>query len=239
MKKWMTLALLLLISQHTRAQNVAIFNGAGTCKGCAEAIGAVFDPKRDKVVYLDEKTLDAHSLRGVSLYVQPGGSDDIDETLNALRPAQVQAIRDFVAHGGGYLGVCAGAYLAARYSSKKDNKQAYGLVALDELDSEITDPKPTLLPIQWGNKSRMAYYQSGPHMGKEAAPGVTVLARYQKTQHIAAQSSRYQQGTVVLIGPHLEADESWYQADKLSLKHGLNLDLFREALNRFPSIAAK
>jgi len=34
----------------------------------------------------------------------------------------------------------------------------------------------------------------------------------------------------VLIGPHLEADESWYNDDGLSLQHGLNQDLFRTAM---------
>ncbi|WP_168191899.1 BPL-N domain-containing protein [Chromobacterium phragmitis] len=233
MKTLLALAL-LLFTCSAPARDVGIFNGAGVCPGCAEAVAAFFDPQRDTVQYLNESNLDSARLKRISLYVQPGGSDDIDETLDALRPAQVQALRRFVADGGGYLGICAGAYLAARYSSAADKKPAYGLIALPELNAETASAKPSLLPIRWGGRERMAYNQSGPHMGKTPPPGASVLARYRDTRRIAALSAPYGRGKVVLIGPHLEADASWYREDGLSLAHGLNQDLFRQALSSFP-----
>jgi hypothetical protein len=57
-----------------------------------------------------------------------------------------------------------------------------------------------------------------------------VLARHIATRHIAALAGPFGRGKVVLIGPHLEADESWYNDDGLSLQHGLNQDLFRTAM---------
>ena len=62
--------------------------------------------------------------------------------------------------------------------------------------------------------------------------GVQVLSRYSKTGRIAAQASTFGAGKVVLVGPHLEADEDWYENDHLSLQYGLNHDLFREVLGR-------
>lgn len=235
MKKILIVAFFIMTNQ-AMAKNVAIFNGAGTCDGCAEAVAKFFDPKTDKVVYLNEKTLSDAVLSEMDLYVQPGGSDDINDTLKKLKPAQVQAIREFVAHGGGYLGICAGAYLAARYSSKKDNQRAYGLVSIDELDSEIPSDKPTLLPITWLGESRLAYNQSGPHMGTKASTDTMVLARYTNSNRIAAQKSAYKNGTVILIGPHFEADQSWCNEDGINDPACWgNGDLLQQALKLFPS----
>ncbi|NLR74561.1 BPL-N domain-containing protein [Leeia aquatica] len=220
----------LLATTPVMSQTIAIFNGAGTCDGCAEAVGERYLDRNDKVIYVNERTLGPDVLGLADVYVQPGGSDDIDETLRALKPEQVQAIRDFVKNGGHYLGICAGAYLAAQYSDKANNHKAYGLVALDELSSEVPYAKPSLLKMKWGAQTRMVYNQSGPHMGKRAPVGSSVLATYADSGRIAALLSHYGKGKVLLIGPHLEADQSWYEDAKLDTRHGYNLDLFRTAL---------
>lgn len=232
MKLGALLCVLLVTTGLAQARTVGIFNGAGTCDGCAETVATFFSAQGDKVVYLNEHTLSANKLAHMEVYVQPGGSDDIDETLDALSSEQVKAIREFVEEGGSYLGICAGAYLAARYSSAADKKPAYGLINNAELSSESASAAPSLLKVQWGKQTRMVYNQSGPQFGKQAAKGVQVLSRYSKTGHIAAQTSRFGAGKVVLVGPHLEADEEWYEADELSLQHGLNHDLFKELLGR-------
>ncbi|GAB3255402.1 BPL-N domain-containing protein [Chitinimonas naiadis] len=229
--RWL-LSILLVTTGLAHARTVGIFNGAGTCDGCAETVATFFSAQGDKVVYLNEHTLSAAKLAHMEVYVQPGGSDDIDETLDALSTDQVQAIREFVHDGGSYLGICAGAYLAARYSSAADKKKAYGLIDNAELSSESSSAAPSLLKVQWGSKNRMVYNQSGPHFDKKAGKGVQVLSRYTKTGRIAAQASTFGAGKVVLVGPHLEADKDWYESDHLSLQYGLNHDLFREVLGR-------
>lgn len=49
-------------------------------------------------------------LRGLAAVVFPGGSGG--GIAKALQPAGITAVRDFVDGGGGYVGICAGAYLA-------------------------------------------------------------------------------------------------------------------------------
>ena len=49
-------------------------------------------------------------LRGLAAVVFPGGSGG--GIAKALQPAGVAAVREFVDGGGGYVGICAGAYLA-------------------------------------------------------------------------------------------------------------------------------
>ena len=212
--------LLLAFFPVTHARTIGIFNGAGTCEGCGETVGAFFEARHDKVIYLNEKTLNAATLSKIEVYVQPGGSDDIDETLNALVPAQIRALRQFVNRGGSYLGICAGAYLAARISVMGSGKPAYALIELDEVEAEITSSEPTLLPVLWQGKKLWLYSQSGPHLGTTAPTGVTVLGRYQRSGRIAGLITNYGKGKVMLIGPHLEAGSDWYQADGLSLQYG-------------------
>ncbi|WP_052190974.1 BPL-N domain-containing protein [Chitinibacter sp. ZOR0017] len=223
---------LLALTPFAQARTIGIFNGAGTCEGCGETVGAFFQARQDKVIYLNEKTLSAATLAKIQVYVQPGGSDDIDETLNALRPAQIRALRQFVQQGGSYLGICAGAYLAGRYSDAASRKPAFGLVPINEVDAEIASPAATLLPVQWQGQTRWFYHQSAPHLGKTAPAGAEILGRYQRSGRIAALSTRFGHGKVLLVGPHLEAGRDWYQADGLSLQYGTAEADFARLLDR-------
>jgi glutamine amidotransferase-like uncharacterized protein len=221
---------LLFLSPLADARSIGIFNGAGICPGCAETVAALFVERGHRVIYLDQRSLSAASLGGLDVYVQPGGSDDIGETLDALTPRQIDALRRFVSRGGRYLGICAGAYLAARFTSIAEGRPAFGLVPIDEMPAEFESSAASLVAIRWGTQRRMVYNQSGPHMGIRTPGGMRALARYVATRHIAALAGRSGRGKVVLIGPHLEADESWYRDDGLTLRHGLNRDLFRAAM---------
>ena len=221
---------LIVLPGLAHARSIGVFNGAGTCPGCAETVAVLFVGRGDSVIYLDQHSLTAASLGRLDVYVQPGGSDDVAETLDALSSAQIDALRRFVSRGGRYLGICAGAYLAARYTSKAEGRPAFGLVPIDEMPAEVETAAPSLVAIHWGTQRRMVYNQSSPHMGTRAPGGVRVLARYVSTHRIAALAGRFGRGKVVLIGPHLEADESWYADDGLSLRYGLNRDLFRTVM---------
>ncbi len=87
----------------------------------AEGVGYYGSTLLDRAV--DETTLDARTLAvcGEDLregildrctgVLFPGGSGK--GIARALHPDGVQRVRDFVANGGGYFGVCAGAYFAA------------------------------------------------------------------------------------------------------------------------------
>jgi putative intracellular protease/amidase len=53
----------------------------------------------------------AGKLKDADVLVQPGGSGS--KQAETLKPEGREAIRNFVQHGGGYVGICAGAYLAS------------------------------------------------------------------------------------------------------------------------------
>jgi glutamine amidotransferase-like uncharacterized protein len=215
------------------AKTALIFNGAGTCGGCPEAIANLLKEKKYKVNYVNESNLNREILSKAELYVQPGGSDDITETISALTSDQIKAIKDYVQSGGVYLGVCAGAYLAGKYSDEKLNFPGFDLIELSEVDQETeNDDQAKLIKIILpSNNVRFTYYQAGPHFGFNIPINAKIMSYYSNTKHIASRISFLGKGKVGLIGPHYEADKSWYREDNLSTKYGFNFDLFNQFID--------
>lgn len=242
----------LLYSTLMHASSVVIFNGAGTCDGCAESVATVLRRQYDQIQLVDETTLSHNTLAGATIYVQPGGSDDITETLHALTGRQIQQIQQFVAAGGTYVGICAGGYLAAQYADNSAELAAFGLIELHDVDAELGDDmRPQLLNIQLAPAAplpqvasaptRHVYMQAGPHFGQTLPKGAKALAYYANSKRIAARVSPFGRGKVVVIGPHLEADATWFMADGLPqppLQQQLLLDILA-SLTITPAISGK
>lgn len=227
-KIWL-LVLFLCCPFLLKAQVAVVFAGAGTCEGCAAAVAQLLQQQHYQVRLVDEHQLNDAALQGVSLYVQPGGSDDIMDTLNVLSESQIQRIRDFVQQGGNYLGICAGGYLAGQYADRAEGSRAFALVELAEIDQEIVgDNSAQFIPLRLPGEAttRNVYYQAGPHFGTQLPAGGKALAYYAGSNHIAARISTYGKGRVGLIGPHYEADRSWYAADHLAVAAAEHQDLF-------------
>ncbi|OQR82541.1 hypothetical protein THRCLA_23203, partial [Thraustotheca clavata] len=82
--------------------------------------------------------------RRYSLYLQPGGGDDVDTSFANYFKANKKlkpAVQEFVADGGVYLGICLGAYAAAleQYDlvRDKDNEPFFSFDELDDDDAKI------------------------------------------------------------------------------------------------------
>ena len=91
---------------------VAVFSGTGvgaSAKKLIGALGAAGDAEFD-VTRLNGDQIRAGELRNVDVLVFPGGSGS--RQAKSLGKDGRHAVRSFVRGGGGYLGVCAGAYLA-------------------------------------------------------------------------------------------------------------------------------
>lgn len=62
-------------------------------------------------IEIDEDDIKEGKLNDCSVLIIPGGYTE--EYVNYLSKEGFDAIREFVFNGGGYIGICAGAYLAA------------------------------------------------------------------------------------------------------------------------------
>ncbi|CAF1250860.1 unnamed protein product [Adineta ricciae] len=210
-----------------------IYRGPATCKGCSESVAVLLQDKY-KIIYAGPKEkvdVDATTLSTAALYVQPGGGD-LDEAWPHVRK-YAAAIRKYVKKGGRYLGICLGGYLAGTKpgfdllpgSGQTDQYiTSKGAVVTTEID--------TVVPLYWRGKLRHVYFQDGARfdLDKKAAK-TEVLATYTNGK-IAAAVQHVDQGRVGMVGPHPEADQSWFDIYKLKNPDGkMSFDLFHDLVN--------
>jgi putative intracellular protease/amidase len=206
---------------------VAVFAGAGASKTKGPAAEAVEKTPGFEVQLVTGEDIRAGKLKDFRVLIQPGGSGsgqakDLGEEGRAK-------VKDFVKNGGGYIGICAGAYLASR---------SYDW-SLHILDAEVVDrahwargtgdvelklsPKGKEF---FGAKAEKVtvYYGQGPLLtpGKDdSIPDYEDLATYETEIHskggaqpgvmkgtTAAARGSYGSGRVFCFSPHPEKTDS-------------------------------
>lgn len=210
-----------------------IYRGPASCNGCSETIADRLRSKYQVVYVGPREKLDvtASTLSTAQLYVQPGGGD-LDDTWPHVR-RYAPLLRDYVRNGGKYLGVCLGAYLAGTLPGfdllpGRGQTDQYitsrGAVVTSEID--------TVVPLYWRGALRHVYFQDGTRLmiDQNAAPA-HIIAAYTNGE-IAAAVQNYGKGRVGMVGPHPEADESWYSMYGLKNPDGrMSFDLFDDLVN--------
>ncbi|MEU9505168.1 BPL-N domain-containing protein [Micromonospora sp. NPDC048170] len=203
-----------------------VYRGPAACSGCAEAVAALLRaaPSGFRTEYCgpdEERPLSRSTLTEAVVYAQPGGGN-INPAWRRLRD-HADEIRDFVQGGGHYLGFCLGAYLAA-------GRPGFGLIDgkvnryISTDGASVDSVDDTVVPVRWRGGSRHMFFQDGPTI--ELRPGVpgVVLATYD-TGAPAAVVTTFGAGRVGLVGPHPEADRSWYAEAELTNPDGIRFDL--------------
>jgi len=198
----------------TPITHVAIYRGPAGCADCSEnektALQRLNPNYQIDFVGADEPIdITPHTLARYDLYVQPGGGQDIPGALDSLGDERAEAIRDYVAKGGRYLGLCMGAYLA------DDNNLGLIPQALDTEAGrpgfEVTGIDDAAVRVTWDGQADHVFYQDGPYFPKaSAAAPYRTLATY-RNGDVAAARYAYQKGVVVLSGPHPEAGQEWFE----------------------------
>ncbi|MCK4873194.1 MAG: succinylglutamate desuccinylase/aspartoacylase family protein, partial [Phycisphaerales bacterium] len=91
---------------------VAVFDGGGVGHGAADAFARIVDAHPNmRMHYVGEDDIRAGVLNQFDVVIFPGGSGS--RQARSLGEDGRTAVCEFVTSGGGYVGVCAGAYLAA------------------------------------------------------------------------------------------------------------------------------
>ncbi|MGD9638051.1 MAG: BPL-N domain-containing protein [Alphaproteobacteria bacterium] len=162
-------------------------------------------------------------LNDAAAFVMPGGHDTgYAKKLNGIGN---QVIKDYVRHGGSYIGFCAGAYYACKNieyakGEKKEilserelgffNGKAEGPVAnLDELPAQKFPASAAKVELENGETTNI-YYQEGPSFEAQSSnnnQNHSVIASYltkDGDKKNAAIECQYGQGRAVLCGFHPE-----------------------------------
>ncbi len=109
------LTLLLLFTSTTcfaAPIKVAVFDGEGVGKSCANLISTLTEPENTdiKLTRITTQDILAGQLSEIDVLIHSGGSGS--KQGNDLGEEGRKMIRQYIEQGGGFLGVCAGAYLA-------------------------------------------------------------------------------------------------------------------------------
>ncbi|WP_327001839.1 hypothetical protein OHA72_42940 [Dactylosporangium sp. NBC_01737] len=204
-----------------------VYRGPAACAGCSEAVAALLrgTPGGFRTEFCgpgENLKVSAAALAGAAVYAQPGGGD-VRQAWRRVR-GYADDVRTFVHNGGHYLGFCLGAYLAGP-------DPGFGLLDgvgvegyIYSAEARVRDADDTVIGVDWRGRRRHMYFQDGALFRPRAGAAATVLARYD-TGGVAAVITGYGAGRVGLVGPHPEADPSWYADSGLTNPDGIRYDL--------------
>lgn len=209
---------------NSKVIKIAIYQGAGTGDGKGRAALARLLSANEKLrVYgITPEEVRAGKLRDYDVVIHPGGSGSGQG--KDLGPTGREQVRAFVEQGGGYVGICAGAYLAtcdydwsigildAKVVDREHWARGYGNVELS-----VSDQGRKLLEVE---RERIPiYYHQGPLLAPANHPDIEdfhCLAKFETeiakngapagvmTGCTAIASSEYRKGRVICFSPHPE-----------------------------------
>lgn len=212
----LTLSALALVTaqsgQSPAARGMAVvYKGPGACDGCPEAAGIVAKRLGLTVRYASGPEITGELLAGAAVYIQGGGDDALD-IKRSLTAAQVTLLRRYVADGGRYWGLCAGAYFAG--ATIDDAGKVEGLKLFRGDTEPYSGYAARTERVRWGGAWRWMYLQDAPRFALRPDADVDVVATYREGAP-AAIVARYGRGWISLSGPHPEATKEWLQEDGL------------------------
>ena len=203
-----------------------IYKGLGSCSadqgdagtpayGCSEAssdaaVKAGFD-------YLFVGPNDSPDFSKAAVWIQPGGNSD---AANAAMSSKLKNdLIQYVSNGGGYVGICAGAFLAADWFHIFP-----GTADLYTYNAIQSNVDYAFLKINWSGTERYIYFEGGPYF-HNLGSSVEVMATFDDTGDVAAARATYGKGRVYVSGAHPEAPALWSSEDGNTDPDGSDISL--------------
>jgi glutamine amidotransferase-like uncharacterized protein len=189
--------------------------------GVIKALGKDYNYK----VFTKHETEDDF-FDNVDLICFPGGVGDADSYTVCFKHHE-RSIRRYIRNGGRYLGICMGAYWADRnYLDIMDSVECKQYIRRPNTCTRRSYSKA--VDCDWNGRQDKFFFYDGPaFIGDESR--YEVVARYTNGDPAAII-----QGKIGLIGPHLEAQEFWYDKPYLHRHWNNNQHhlLLKEFVNR-------
>ncbi len=201
--------------------NVALYSGRGADADCKTAAQKMFEWMGYKVKRISPHQINTGSLNEFDLICFPGG-DMYYYSLDISSTGKLK-IRQFISGGGGYIGICGGAYFAAEKvywrgvqlnmtplslfrgtaTGPINQIYAYPDYGMTQLDIVTMDH-----PITSGEDASMSVlYYWGPYLSPNAEFEFDVICDYHVTKNHAMVAFEYGQGRIFLTGAHPEFEE--------------------------------
>jgi glutamine amidotransferase-like uncharacterized protein len=199
------------INRHIMLPTIALFLHQPKCSvqsgnGIIKALSPHF---RFKIFTKHE--LEDDFFDDVDIIAVPGGIGDSD-TYKYLMKIHAQSIRNFVASGGKYLGICMGAYWAdTEYLGLLNTTRVVQYIKRPGTDTRR--PHAKNIQITWENNPMNMYFFDGCALVGDESKFETI-ARYKNGDPMAII-----QDNVGLIGCHPESEKHWYDGYSWMRRH--------------------
>lgn len=222
--------------------DVLLFNGTGVSTSDWQNTEKIVKSQGWTYRLANSAQLNAMSLDEISnhgVLIVPGGKGGtITSNLTTATRLRVrQAVRD---RGMGYVGFCAGAWVAVGPEADTDSVASYGMAVAEGavLPSYFpggnTSLVAAMVPVTFADRSqRMLVWWGGPST-PEWKDGV--VARYVNGKP-AISETWSGKGYVVISGPHPEAPQAWRSSagfDSDGLDYDIAIDMVQAALKKQP-----
>jgi glutamine amidotransferase-like uncharacterized protein len=205
-----SLTLVIRFPTGMEGVRVAVYNDRGALPDSATALLNMFRWMNAEANYVNATQIRDGVLDEYDIVVFPGGRTDFYSS--SLGSIGMNAIRDFVAGGGSYFGICGGSLLGTNLYLGLFDGRASGAVngSGTKLLSMIVNVNSTS-PDLSGEPStyEVLYWDSGYFFSSNATYMSTVIpiALYPQNNEPGMIACRYGNGTVFLSFPHPEYEE--------------------------------
>ena len=208
---------------------ILLFGGAGTSSEDVAAVQTILDESHLDYSLVSTSQLNGMTqpqLRSYRLLIVPGGN--FLTIGRNLTPSAIANVHDAVQNGLGYLGLCAGAFLAGHsthYASFGLADVQFGFYA--EANRGVRKAAVTITGP--GTPTLEQYWEDGPQLGGWGA----VIGKYPDGTPALVEGAA---GWVILSGVHPEAPASWRReltfTTPMEADHEYAATLVRAALDR-------
>ena len=208
---------------------IFILKSPGVCDGCAESVSKMlFTAGIHSQILGPDQLKKAVGPRDV---VVIGGSEPDADGEWTVKKDLVKAgafdwLKEHIANGGRYIGICAGAYLTEKWIDEDADERGLDIFP-GKVDNYIEGKKTKYILTRWPELGikRYVYFQDGPAFYPAAGADISVLGRFTRDGTVAAAIFPYGKGKVGVLSPHLEADETWAKQAHLEDPDGSDYDL--------------
>ncbi|PKL80137.1 MAG: hypothetical protein CVV25_05315 [Ignavibacteriae bacterium HGW-Ignavibacteriae-4] len=212
----------IILSFSVQSQEVLIYSDDGTWEDGIIALEHFFDYQNVTHTRLYAADLNADTWNKNALAIVFPGGYSYNYQL-AISIDAIDEIRSYVANGGGYIGICAGAYFASKTVAWEGGVYPYELGLFDGTaygSLNYVAPWPSYVmtditlnqnnPISKNNSDKISVlYYGGPILTPNPGVEIDTIATWNSAGNTPAIINfEYEKGRVLLLGPHLEVEES-------------------------------